>query len=140
MKLSLPLAAALLMTELGMTGCTAPSDTTTATATTTMPKHSATIPSSFQGTWTDNPSGLHPPGGEEPWVLSAKTIEAHETYGVVRSVTIHGDNAITVIQDVDTEGEGPEFTDEDYFELSTDGNRLEMIWTEGGSLMLYRVR
>ena len=132
MKLALPLAAALVMSALGITGCAAPSDATTT------PRLSATVPSSFHGTWTHNPSGVHPPGGEEPWVLSAKSIQAHETYGEVRSVTIHGDNAITVIQDVFAEG--TEFSDEKYFKLSPDSNRLDMKGTEGDPLTLYRVR
>jgi len=115
-----------------MTGCS----TTEGTA--PSPLQSSTIPKEFHGKWTHHSTGLHPAGGEEPWVLAAKTFQAHETYADVRSVTIHGSDAITVILDVSSEGE--EYTEERYLELSRDGNRLVMKVAEGGPASLYRVR
>ena len=102
------------------------------------PKLSPIIPVGFQGTWTLNATGLHPAGGEEPWVLAAKTFRAHETYADVRFVIIHGSDAITLVLDVSSEGE--EFTEEKYLKLAQNGNRLEMKRTEGAEsgFFLYR--
>jgi hypothetical protein len=102
------------------------------------PRLSPIIPAGFHGTWTHHSAGLHP-RGEEPWVLTGKTFQAHETYADVRFVIIHGSHAITVILNAASEGE--EWTEEKYLKLSQNGNRLEMKRTEGAEsgLVLYRV-
>ncbi|MDA7881417.1 hypothetical protein N9A94_03855 [Akkermansiaceae bacterium] len=133
MKYASSLSLVLLTTVLALTACSPINDPTTTT-----PKLSATIPAQFHGTWTHNTSGLHPVGGEEPYVLTADKVQSHETYGDVRSVTILGDAAITVVQDVSSEG--TEWTDETHFKLSPDGSRLEIKGSEGAPVTLYRVR
>lgn len=132
MKAVISIIVFVICSVLVMTGCS----TTEGTA--PSPVQSLTIPEEFHGKWTLYSSGLHPARGEQPWVLAAKTFQAHETYADVRSVIIHGSDAITVILDVSSEG--TEFTDEKYLELSRNQNRLVMKGTEGGLLSLYRIR
>lgn len=103
----------------------------------TTPRQSLTIPPSFHGTWTHNASGIHPAGGENPWVISASTVQAHESKGRVRSVKIHGSNEITVIQEVSAEG--TEYTEQTHFSLSSDGRSLEIGTAQGGLIKLFRV-
>ena len=124
------LTLVLVMSALAMTGCSTAGHSTTAT------RISTAIPPAFHGTWTHNQSGHHPLG-EDPLVLSTKTLKEHETYGDVRSVSIHSENEITVVLDVSAEGD--EFSDERSFRLSPDGSRLDMK-SDGFVLPLYRVK
>lgn len=98
-----------------------------------------TIPAEFRGTWTYKKDGRHPPGGEDPTVISATTWTGHETRGKVKAVRIKGKDDITVTMAMS--GEGETWDDEYRLQLSPDGNVLTVATPPDQSgWSLYRVR
>ncbi len=98
-----------------------------------------TIPAEFQGRWTYKEDGRHPPGGENPTVISAATWTGHETRGEVKAVRIRDKNDITVTMAMS--GEGETWDDEYRLQLSPDGNVLTVAAPpDQPGWSLYRVR
>ena len=97
------------------------------------------IPSEFQGKWTYKQDGRHPPGAENPTVITATTWTGHETSGQVKSVQVIGDNHITVT--LAMSGEGETWVEQNHLRLSPDGNVLTVTSPRDQSgWKLYRVR
>lgn len=119
-------------------GCAPPKITiNTARLSSSLPQRITTIPPKYHGTWTWNASGVHPSGGELPWTVRARSVQAHESGSEVQSVTVHGPNDITVIQSRSAEGE--EFTSTSRMQISPDGRRLA-VNSGGRTVVLHRVR
>ena len=98
-----------------------------------------TIPAKIQGTWTYKEDGRHPPGGENPTVISATTWTGHESYGQVKSVRALSENDITVTMAMT--GEGETWEDDNRLQLTPDGKVLTVMSpADQTGWSLYRVR
>lgn len=81
------------------------------------------IPRQFWGSWTDRPQLCGRPGLDDSLlVIRARAVDFYESHGVVRSVTVHSAQAITLTAAY--RGEGRRWTDTDRFVLSRSGREL----------------